>query len=114
MKPTEPLFYRPESLPRFRLWGLVKCNISPTSPVPNKTLMTTALTLLENLDVVGSTVPTTWKFPCWQDVNNCYRVKNDVVLPTEELSHPPNLVNPSGHNTGGIQVVSSEIMFVSP
>ncbi len=40
--------------------------------------------------------------------------KNDVALPPAELSHPPNLVNPSGHNTGGIQVLSSEIMFASP
>ncbi len=42
-----------------------------------------------------------------------YRAKNDVALPPEGLSHPPNLVNPSGHDTGGIQVVSSEIMFAS-
>jgi hypothetical protein len=43
-----------------------------------------------------------------------YYAKNNVALPSEQLSHPSNLVNPSGHNTGGIQVVSSEVMFASP
>ncbi len=43
-----------------------------------------------------------------------YYAKNNVALPSEQLSHPSNLVTPSGHNTGGIQVVSSEVMFASP